>query len=41
MSAMIMVVAFVCCALAIRALAGREQAPTPLPVAVETDDAWR
>ncbi len=41
MSAVIFVVAFVCCALVIRALGAREQAPRPLPIVLEVDDARR
>ncbi|WP_268895584.1 hypothetical protein [Nocardia sp. CY41] len=41
MSAMIIVVAFVCCVLTIRALGMRVQAPRPQPVVLEADDVWR
>lgn len=41
MSAVLFVVAFACCALLIRGLGVREQAPRPRPAVIEAEDARR
>ncbi|MEU6830105.1 hypothetical protein ABZ894_15785 [Nocardia beijingensis] len=41
MSAVVFVVAFVCCALVIRMIGTRARTTRPQPVVLEADDAWR